>query len=746
MKIHRISGTFGRLHQDTLELQEGLNILHAPNEAGKSTWSALLTAMLYGVNSRERDRADSIAEKNRYAPWSGAAMSGRLDCRRGEADVTILRETRRPTAPMAEFSAFYAGTQEPIPGLTGQNCGEALTGVSREVWERSAFIRQSGLVIRQDAELERRIAALISSGEEDISYTEAMTALKRQLHLRRHNKTGRIPALEARLQELDRQLAETGELSHRLTQAQEDIRLLTEQEHTLANELALHDQQDLSRRQRSLEEARQAQAEAEERADRMARRIQEQRIPETDAIGRLRGAIVNLHTAQKSLEKARDDRDEAMKQLLRAEAALESSPFAGQSPESAQREAARPPAIKVSHYTLPALLLGAPAAATTGYLLYQQAGIPAAVIAAVIILAAALGAGLLLNRSAAAKARDTALLRRFGTRDAGEIQALLHTYLELCQTRDAAQAEADRLSAAADALGETYTSNEQRILLEVRRFAPAAFDLSAADNALRSAYAVRKTLTETQNAAREAQLHGDLLAQQLAGQPAFGALASAPTATRQAVAARLEETRSSLTQARSIADRLTGQLTALGDPAAAKAQRQALAAEKAALEEEYRSIAMAMEALTAANTALQNRFSPALSRRAAEIFSRLTGGRYTGVALDRSFHLAAEPAGDPIPRDAGLLSAGTGDQLYLAVRLAICDLVLPGRDPAPIILDDALANFDDARCAAALTYLKELARQRQIILFSCHRREAEFFWNDPEVFVRSLVDEPEKQV
>ena len=78
-------------------------------------------------------------------------------------------------------------------------------------------------------------------------------------------------------------------------------------------------------------------------------------------------------------------------------------------------------------------------------------------------------------------------------------------------------------------------------------------------------------------------------------------------------------------------------------------------------------------------------------------------------------------------RDASLLSAGTVDQLYLAVRLAICDLVLPNEDPAPIVLDDALSNFDDARAHAALRWLKDAARNRQILLFACQSREAFVF-------------------
>ena len=162
-----MTATFGQLQGRTLELQEGLNILQSPNESGKSTWCAFLASMLYGINSRERDRAGFIADKNRYTPWSGAAMSGRMDCGTDLGELTLTRTTRRQTSPMGEFSAVYAGTGDAVPDLTGRTCGETLLGVSREVFERSAFIRQSGLAVTQDAGLERRIAALISAGEED---------------------------------------------------------------------------------------------------------------------------------------------------------------------------------------------------------------------------------------------------------------------------------------------------------------------------------------------------------------------------------------------------------------------------------------------------------------------------------------------------------------------------------------------------------------------------------------------------
>ena len=124
------------------------------------------------------------------------------------------------------------------------------------------------------------------------------------------------------------------------------------------------------------------------------------------------------------------------------------------------------------------------------------------------------------------------------------------------------------------------------------------------------------------------------------------------------------------------------------------------------------------------------------ARREAE--PRMSRPSRAGAALDRSFHLTAQPTGDPLQRDIQLLSAGAADQLYLAARLAICQLVLPEEKQVPIILDDALTNFDDERCAAALRLLKQEAAHRQILLFTCHSREAALLAGDPAVTVFHL--------
>ncbi len=743
LRIHRMSATFGKLSQRTLHLSDGLNIIQAPNETGKSTWCAFLLSILYGINSRERDRAGFIADKNRYAPWSGVAMSGRLDCRVGDNELTLLRETKRQTAPLGDFKAVRAGTMDEYPGLTGQNCGETLLGVSREVYERSAFIRQAGLPVTQDAGLEKRIAALITTGEEDTSYSEAAAALNKQLNRRRHNKTGRLPALELELSDAVRQLEALAGAEAQLVDHRRDLFHLTEQETELSRLLKLHDLWDAAKERRLLSEVESAAEDAEQTAANLRRRAEDTRLPENESIGRLRGAIVNLETVRKSVNAAMAEKDTAMKAGVKAETAVSESPFAGRTAEEAHRAAQNAPPIRPKTWWFSILLLAVGAGGT--FLLSALNGEPYPLWA----LAAMGGVGFLsgvhavFSRERGDRKKQSAYLATYGASSAEGLAALADDYAAACRRRDEAQNAVVKATATYDALYASLTSNEQGILLEVRRFAPAAFDIPAADAALRECAVRRRELSAAESAAEAARLRYETMRRQTPYRdPSAEEPSAPPSQSRENLNAELLSVKAALSAAQSAADRLTGQMTSLGGREALEAQTEQLRLQIDLLEGEYQSIALAMETLDDANAALQNRFSPLLGRRTAELFSALTDGAYSGVVLDRSFRLSAEPTGDTVWRDAGLLSTGAGDQLYLAARLAICELVLPDMDPPPLVLDDALANFDDSRCASALRLLKEEGKKRQLLLFTCHSREAAFFADDPEVSVQRLTNDP----
>ena len=236
MKILKMRATFGKLQSAELALGEGLNVIEAPNEGGKSTWSAFLRAMLYGINTKERDRQGYLAEKNRYQPWSGAAMEGSVELLWQGRSVTLRRGPKGST-PFGRFEAVYTGTAEPVPGLTGDNAGETLTGVPREVFERSAFVGQGGAAIDGAPALEARIAALASSGEEDVSYSQVERRLRDWLNRRKHNKTGLIPRLEEELADVEETLARQSKAFRLAQEARRELERLQAEHRLLEKEL-----------------------------------------------------------------------------------------------------------------------------------------------------------------------------------------------------------------------------------------------------------------------------------------------------------------------------------------------------------------------------------------------------------------------------------------------------------------------------------------------------------------------------
>ena len=164
-----------------------------------------------------------------------------------------------------------------------------------------------------------------------------------------------------------------------------------------------------------------------------------------------------------------------------------------------------------------------------------------------------------------------------------------------------------------------------------------------------------------------------------------------------------------------------GKLAVTGDPVVMRSEIARLENERLQLQEELEAIALAKAVLKEADDEIQSRFSPELGRVAAEYMSFVTGGRYEGVLLNRDFSAMTKTTDDAIARRSEYLSAGTIDLLYLAVRLAVCELALPEGETCPLIIDDALVNMDETRYEQAVKLLGEIAKQRQVILFTCRR-------------------------
>lgn len=726
MDILRLSATFGRLEQRELTLSPGLNVLYAPNESGKSTWGAFIRTMLYGLSTRERG---PLADKNRFAPWSGAAMQGRMDVSAAEGDYTLLRQTKRAASPMGEFSCTYTGTATPVAGVTAQNAGEVLLGVPREVFERSAFIGQNALAVEQDAELERRIAALITTGEEDTSYSQSYERLKKQLNRRKHNKTGLIPALEREIDDLYLTLRELNALEAQARQSQAALDELEHQAAALRQQAA---QWQALERQALAEDYGRAVQTAQETA-RRASLLEDTcaGLPDGQTLTLLEGQAAAVQADLDTLAEQRRAAQKAERSAAEAKEALAAHPLYP-ADEAALRQRAdaivpqKAPSPLLTVFTAGLIIISGVLA-----FLFRADALPFWIFTAMAVLG-------IVTTAFAVKFRRQAIVERqkFAEKQRAALELQMAEYLPLRTQEARLQTEARRLADIADGAEESCRRRLAALTAQVRRFEPGVQDLGGAQVALAAARRRQAELAAARQQAREAALYRDAL--QKPEQSAAGASLTVPTLSKEDTAAALSDTLAQLAAERSRFDTLTGRIRSLDRSSDLQDQLAQKQEQLSALREEYDAIALAMEALEQTNTTLQNRFSPALGARAAEIFSAITAGRYDRVLLSRDFSLSAEPAGDPVGRSIRLLSQGAADQLYLAVRLAICDMVLPEEKRVPLILDDALVSFDDDRLHAALDYLLVESEKRQILLFSCQKREMDYLSGRKNVTVGCL--------
>ena len=634
MIIRHMQGTFGTLDGEQLRLDTGLNIIYAPNESGKSTWCAFLRAMLYGIDTSQRARAGFVPDKQKYAPWSGKPMAGELELEQGGKCITIRRWTEAPNAPLRGFSAVYTGTDIPVPGLTAADAGEQLTGVSAEVFARTAFIGQGGLVVTGTPELEKRISAIVTSGEEASSYTEADAQLRAWLRRRRSGQHGALPELEGRITTVEEQL-------HRLERnAQEQAACAAE--------------------------LRQTDAELQTVTEQMNAARQRQRRAALSSMGEEKS---NLRTLEQALEQAR--RDAAAKRT-----ALEQTHFGVQTPdeagETAERDAQRAESLAGTaehggkpYFWIAALVLAA-LCAVLGYLVAQPlyyAAIALAVLTAVLLVVARSGK----KRAQEASAALGKLLRSYGAQDADGIYYQAEVHRAAYRACAAAMQAEQKAAAALEDAREHQCETHERLL--------QSLDFESGTGEAAALYQ-RKCALE-----------------------------------------------SVCTRLRTQQAQLTGAALAIGDPMALGSEHAQLLEQRDALERQYAAIALAIETLGRADSELQSRFSPQLAQKAADYMDYLTDGRYDELVLARDLSAKARSADDPTPRDTAYLSAGTADLLYLSVRLALCELTCPADDPCPLVLDDTLVNFDDARAKRAMALFHEIAQHRQVILFTCHERD-----------------------
>ena len=715
MKLLRMTATFGRLEQETLSLTDGLNVLQMPNEAGKSTWAEFLLAMLYGVDTSERVKTGVLPVKTKYQPWSGKPMEGVIELTHAGRRITITR-TSTARAPLGVFSAVYTDSGLPVEGMTGANCGEMLLGVPKSVYQRSAFVRQAGLGLTADADLEARLSALVTTGDEAISFAAADKRLLAWQNRVRHNKTGLIPDAERELATVDGALTALAREHEKNLALRAQLQTLQTQQAACEADLRALRAADVQQKKAQLYDAKRAAMQAANREN--AASAVCARLPREDALLALSqeaSALLSMPEVEPAAAApARPNCPQAFsgvdEERLLDKAQRDMREF--------DRLTAKKHRPAAPLWVLAALLLGLGAAS---WFIRHEPLLPAVfALAALACAATAIGNAAHDRKREAELSEAQALLTLYENHSRDEFYAYAVQYRDALRAWQAASEAAAAQNAARDAESRLRAERTAALLGSVRMFAEAG-TLLEAQSAIGSALEAYRAWHTAQQAAQQAKTRYDALAQ------ALGDIPDLPVPARDVSGLTNEQAETALARTQALAaavqsqlDQSRGRLEQFGSEVELSAKKQAFTQKLDLLNERREALTLARQTLEQANAALAERFSPRLVREASDIFSELTGGRYARVQISRQMDMeAGQP--DAAMRRSLFLSGGTADELYLSVRLAVCRLLLP--EDAPIVLDDALAMFDDDRLCLALCLLQREAANRQILLFTCQSRE-----------------------
>ena len=125
------------------------------------------------------------------------------------------------------------------------------------------------------------------------------------------------------------------------------------------------------------------------------------------------------------------------------------------------------------------------------------------------------------------------------------------------------------------------------------------------------------------------------------------------------------------------------------------------------------------EILEKAQAAYETGRQPQIVKRANEFLQAMTKGKYS-LSISNDGKDIGIIDGQHHVKEAKIWSSGTGDQVFLAIRLSMALSFGEQIEPLPIVLDDIFVRFDEERQRQTLRFLMDLGRTQQIFLFTCH--------------------------
>ena len=249
---------FGGLHDLTLPLENGLNLILKENGWGKSTLMAFIRIMFFGFDGEQKRNIEEN-ERKRYRPWQGGVYGGSILFQTGRG---LYRLERTFGERREDSFALYDGKSGLPSEDYSDRIGEELFQIDRESFSKSIFTGQLEAETEATAGIHAKIADLAAEEADMSQYERAQKILKKQSDfLTPKRKTGRLSKLKDEIQGLEYEIRLLSEEKKSLEDLEKQKRELEKEKKELTAKRTLLQKEILSR-------GRALAAEAEERRQR----------------------------------------------------------------------------------------------------------------------------------------------------------------------------------------------------------------------------------------------------------------------------------------------------------------------------------------------------------------------------------------------------------------------------------------------------------------------------------------------
>ena len=744
--------SFGGLTDTTLEFTDRVNVIEGQNEAGKSTIAAFMRYMLFGFGPE--GAPDTLSERKKRISWTSGVAQGSMTVRVKDKRYLI----NRSTVPVVDAAGRESYREESsiIDLETGtasfgkMPAGEVFFGVSAELFENTAFIGQIGDSAINGGSVRESIENILFSGNERMNTQRAAMRVTDKIDalVRRNGTGGVISDLVRKREELESSLARYNEDNKQILAKETELHSIRQERKEAQDKLSrLLDLDDCYRNVMLIQTFDQLHALEEDSAAKseayntfIAENTRAGYVPSEDYLTDIAVARRAVGDTYRALLEAEDgyDRERAAVGITNEIESMItlSDTLGGEEQVLSDAGAARFGFIRNMAISTVSSLAAIAAAVYQLVATGSIADLTWRIIFGILGLSALGGAVALLCLALKANKRIALLSTKFGVDGYNDLVGKIRLISEARMKRDGmirstelAKAHLDRCRGEYDAAKAELT----RVIVRWGEEPPAAGLESFLDrlSAKVSAFLEKKNLLAEDKTATELTVREIRRALSDKSEIEIRAMVS-PMKRKVLAGINHDDIVSGIAALRmrisecereefAVESELISLRARAGDPNDVFTKLDILNEQIAELEAKHKAYTVALGAIESATENLREGVSPRLGEYATELMGVMTDKRYTSFSVNDGMKLNFV-ADDGKEKSVDFLSGGTRDLAYVALRMALVDMLYT--EKPPVTFDETFAHQDNLRARSLMRSIAHLGEDGyQSFVFTCRARE-----------------------